>query len=133
MICAVAGCTNAADPIEVIGDANSSSGATTLSATALTTLSDDTLAFCAVCVDRDRVDSGDGLSTANGFSEFSTSGSSGGANGAGLIMAEKDIASTGGTLSPTFGTWASDQCVSRMFNMRSTAPSVSQTQRGYVF
>ena len=60
----------------------------------------------------------DGLATANGFSEVGTSGSSGGANGAGLIVASKGLASIGSSLSPTFGTWASDGHASRMFNLK---------------
>ncbi len=117
----VSGCITSGSPIDVEGATNTSAGATTLSATALTSTVIDTLAIAAVAVDRDRVDVSDGLSTANGFSELSCSGyasaSSGGANGAGMIIAEKDIAGAESSLSPTFGTWASDGCASRMFNL----------------
>lgn len=109
------------DLIDIIGAVTSGAG-TTGNVAAITSTETDTLAICAVAVDRDRVDGADGLSDAQGFTEVGTSGSSGGANGAGLIVAEKDLASVGGSLSPTFGTWASDGFVTKMFNIFSTVP-----------
>lgn len=114
----ISGALESGSPIDVVGAASSSGGATTLAITALTPGETDTLAIASVCVDRDRVDATDGLSTANGFTETGISGSSGGANGAGLIVAEKDMPTITSTLSPTFGTWASDECVGRMFNVK---------------
>lgn len=129
MIIRVSGCVTTADPIEVIGIQQPESGSTTNACPAITTLSNDTLAVCALACDRDRVDSADGFSIANGFTKEGVSGSSGGANGAGLIVGEKDIATEGGTLSPTFGTWVSDQNISLMFNMKSIEPPTVVVQQ----
>ena len=109
-----------ADIADIIGTEATSSAATTLAAPAITTGTDDTLAIAAVCVDRDRLDSGDVVTWTSG-TDVGVAGSSGGANGAGLAVAEKDMASGGGTLDATFGTWASDQCVAIQFNILSVA------------
>lgn len=122
MMIRVSGCVTIADPIEIVGAFSSVTG-TTINVNAITTLSVDTLAICLTAVDRDRVDSADGFSDAQGFTEEGVSGSSGGANGSGLIVGQKDIATEGDSGSPTFGTWASDQCLAQMFNLRSIEPS----------
>jgi len=125
----VSGCITSGSPIDVEGTANTNGGSTTLSVNALTSTVINTLAIGAVTVDRDRVDASDGLTVANGFSEIDcagySSGSSGGANGAGAIIAEKDIPTATSSLSPTFGTWQSDQCASRMFNLKPECVSLS--------
>jgi len=122
----ISGVDSTGDPIDQIGAGTSQSSATTQIVFGVNSSEADTLAIAAVCVDRNRVDSGDVLTTANGFSDVGTSGSSGGSNGAGLCVADKGLASSGFSSNPTFGTWASDSTASRMFNVFSTIPTVTE-------
>ena len=118
----ISGCITTGDPWDVIGGATTSDSATTLICTALTSTVIDTLAIALLTANRNRVQADDGLTVANGFTEFSTSGNSG-VNGAGTILAEKDLASIGSSLQPTFGTWIATDCCSRMFNLLPAAPT----------
>jgi len=99
--------------IHIVGTGNTGN-ATTAAVNAITTTVVNTLAIACCAVDRDRVDDADDLTIPNGFTEFQTSGSSGGANGVGLIVAQKDMPVAADTLQPTFGTWVSDGFASRM-------------------
>ena len=118
----VSGCIASGDPWDVIAAGVTNAGSTTNAATEPTSTVIDTLmlGFCAV--DRDRVDSGD---IPSGWTEIGTSGSSGGANGAGLIAGEIDQASIGTPTALTFQTWASDGNASRCFNLKPPAGALN--------
>lgn len=118
MIIRISGAREGEDILDITGAGTSNADTTTSNVDALNSTEINTLAICAVAVDRDRVDGADGFSDAQGFTEVGTSGSSGGANGAGLIVGEKDLPFAGGSLSPTFGTWVSDGNANRMFNIK---------------
>jgi len=119
------------EKVDVIGSASTGAG-TTVTPTSPASTADDTLYISNVAVDRDRVDSSDTV-TGTGWTEVNPSGSSGGANGAGLITGELSQTTSGTPANPVFGTWASDGFAARVINIFSVAPSVSQTQRGYIF
>jgi len=113
-----------ADLIDVLGATSSGAGTTATPVSSASTVV-DTLFISMVAVDRDRVDSGDTVS-GTGWTEVGVSGSSGGANGAGLIVGELDQASIGTPADAAFGTWASDGFVSRTINIISIAPVVTE-------
>lgn len=94
----------------------------------------DTLLIAAVAVDRDRVDSGDGVFTGNGHVDVGVAGSSGGANGAGLCVARLGQAGTGSFLGGTFGTWEIDGVAGNAFNLRPTGgePTASPFSQGVI-
>lgn len=115
----VSGVDSTIDPIDQISGVSSSSASSDQIVQSITPSVDDTLCIAGVSVDRDRVDGSDGLDTANGFTETGISASSGGANGAGLIVADKGITTATNSLLPTFGNWATDSSVSIMFNIKS--------------
>lgn len=117
------------DPIDVEGTGSANSASTTNQTNAITSSEANTLAIAFVGVDRDRIDNADGLSDAQGFTETGVSNSSGGANGAGLIAARKDLPSAGGSGNPTFGTWASDQSIAVIFNVREVAGGPQNFER----
>jgi len=104
------------DVIDITGTANTGT-ATTASPTRITSTEIDTLCLSAVGVDRDRVDAAD-VPSGTGWTEVDISGSSGGANGAGLICAENDMPLIEQVEALTFGTWASDDFVSNMINLK---------------
>jgi len=106
----------AIDTIDITGAATTGTG-TTANVAAITSTEIDTLAICAVSVDGNVVDSGDGFSDAQGFVVEGTPGS-GGPGGAGQIVGSKDLPSIGSSLSPTFGTWVSQMFATRMFNLK---------------
>ena len=111
----ISGCVISGSPFDVIGSGTTNAGSTTSTVTALTSTVIETLAIAVCAVDRNRVDAADGFSDAQGFTEVGTSGSSaGGANGVGTICGQKDIPSIGGTGTPVFGTWVSDENVNNM-------------------
>ncbi len=113
----VSGCVTSGDPWDVISSGVSNSATTTNVISRLTSTVIDTLALYAVAVDRNRVDATDTI-TGTGWTEVGISGSSGGANGAGLIVGENDMPSIEQVEAGTFGTWASDQNASRGFNLK---------------
>ena len=112
----VSGCVTTGDPWDVIsaGVSNAASVDNVINRLSSTVI--DTLALYGVAVDRDRVDAADTI-TGTGWTEVGISGSSGGANGAGLIVGENDMPSIEQVEAGTFGTWASDQNASRGFNL----------------
>ena len=92
---------------------------TTANVAAITSTEVDTLAICAVSVDRDVIDGSEGFSDAQGFAVIGTPGS-GSPGGAGQIIGSKDLPSIGSSLSPTFGTWLiAEGFANRMFNLKS--------------
>jgi len=107
----------AIDTVDVIGAANTGN-ATTANVPAITSTEVDTLAFCAVSVDRNVVDAADGFSDAQGFVVEGTSGS-GVPGGVGQINGSKGLSSIGSSLSPTFGTFSTAEgFATRMFNLK---------------
>lgn len=100
---------------------------TTATPTKITSTEIDTLVLAMVAVDRDRVDTSD-FPNGIGWSQIGASNSSGGANGAGLITGEHDLASISSVDAVVFQTWASDGFTSRMFNLGSVEPSVSAVE-----
>lgn len=113
----VSGCTTSGDPWDVISSGVGNNASTTNVVDRLTSTVVDTLAFYGLACDRDRIDSGDTI-TGTGWGSISTSGSSGGANGAGLIVGTNEMASIAQVEAGTFGTWASDENASRGFNLK---------------
>jgi hypothetical protein len=118
------------DPIDAVG-ANNTGTSTTSTPTSPASTVVDTLFIGLVAVDRDRVDGADTVS-GTGWSEVATSGSSSGANGAGLIVSELDQAAIGTPANPTFGTWTSDGFASFVFNVKPEAVPVNRNQ-GSIF
>jgi len=118
----ISGCITTGDPWDVISSAVTNSSTTNNIVNRLTSTVVDTLAFYAVAVDRDRVESGDTI-TGTGWTEVGSSVSSGGANGAGLIMGENDMPSIAQVDAGTFGLWQAEQNTSRGFNLK--APPVA--------
>ena len=121
----VSGCIESGSPLQGPTTASDNTTSTTNTINAITTSFANMLALAMVSVDRDRVDAADGLATANGWSEFGTSGSSGGANGAGMITAEKAMPAAESSLACTFGTWATDGNVARAFALRGTPDEIA--------
>ena len=113
----VSGCITTGDPWDVISAGVSNSASTTNVINRLISTVIDTLALYAVAVDRNRVDGADTI-TGTGWTEVGTSGSSGGANGVGLIVGKNDMPLVEQVEAGTFGTWASDQNASRGFNLK---------------
>jgi len=106
----------AIDQVNVIG-VGTTGDADTANVPAITSTVIDTLAICAVSVDRNVVDASDGFSDAQGFVVESTPGS-GSPGGAGQIIGSKDLPSIGSSLSPTFGTFSTGEgFATRMFNL----------------
>ena len=103
-------------PIDVIGT-NLTGAGTTATPVSSASTAIDTLFMSCVAVDRDVVNAADTVS-GTGWVEVGTSGASGGANGAGLIVAELDQASVGTPANAVFGTWASDGRAAYTFNIR---------------
>lgn len=126
MLLRVSGVIQTGDPWDVISSAVTNSASTTNVINQLTSTVINTLAVHAVAVDRDRVDSSDTI-TGTGWSQVGVSGSSGGANGAGLIVGENELPTVIQVAAGTFGTWASDQNASRGFNLKppGIAPSAA--------
>lgn len=128
MLIRVSGVVQTGDPWDVISGAVSNSASTTNVIDRLTSTEVDTLAIHAVAVDRDRVDGGDDP-VGTGWIEIFPSGSSGGANGAGLIVGKNEMPLVAQVEACTFGTWSSDQNTSRGFNLKKSgaAPPVART------
>jgi hypothetical protein len=118
------------DPIDAVGANNNGTGTTATPTSPASTVV-DTLFIGMVAVDRNRVDAADTV-TGTGWSETGTSGSSGGANGAGLIVGELDQASIGTPANPVFGTWTSDEFASFVFNVIGAEITGFPHSQGYV-
>ncbi len=123
MIMRISGALKGADIIDTIGTGLTNGATTTATPVSDASTEIDTLYIGAVAVDRDRVDSGDGIISGTGWSTLGTSGSSGGANGAGLVVGELDQAAIGNPADPGFGTWASDQIAAYVINIKSPPPA----------
>jgi len=99
---------------------NSGSG-TTITSNGLTTSNDDQLCIAFHGADRDVI-SGSSTVGGTGWSlEVGTPGSSGGANGAGILLAEKDIATAGATEDATT-TISTDGWASIQVSLQSVLP-----------
>jgi len=105
----------ALDQVDVIGTANTGT-ATSSPVPAITSTVIDTLAIATVAVDSTGVQGGDGLTVANGYVDEGTAGN-GGSQGAGQMLASKDLPSIGSSLSPTFGWTNSQEFVTNQFNL----------------
>lgn len=106
----------AIDQVDVIGAANSGASGTSSPVPAITSTVIDTLAIATIAVDSTGVQSGDGLTVANGYVDEGTPGNSG-AQGVGQMLASKDLPSIGSSLSPTFGWTNSQEFVTNQFNL----------------
>lgn len=113
----VSGCITTGDPWDIISSGVSNTNSIDNVINRLTSTVIDTLALYACVVDRSKVDSGDTI-TGTGWSQVGISGSSGGVNGAGLIVGENDMPSIEQVEAGTFGTWGSDGNASRGFNLK---------------
>lgn len=114
----VSGCPTtgtALDQVDVIGATNTGS-ATSSSVPAIVSTVPDTLAICSIAVDGTGIQTGDGLTTPQGFVDEGTADNNG-ATGAGQMLASKDLPSIGSSLSPTFGWTSSQEFVTNMFNL----------------
>ena len=118
MIVRISGALQTGNIVDVVGTGTTNSSTATAAVTAITSTVVNTLVIAGVAVDRNRVDAADGLTVANGFVELGVSGSIVGANGAGLLCGEKDLATITSSLSPTFGTWTADQMANYMINIK---------------
>lgn len=76
----------------------------------------DTLAIAVVTVDGTGIQSGDGLSDAQGYVDEGIAGNNG-ATGAGQMIASKNLPTMGSSLSPTFGWTNSQEFVTSQFNL----------------
>lgn len=122
----VSGCPTtgtALDQVDVIGAADMGAAGNSVAVPAITSTIIDTLAIAMVSVDRAGIQSGDGLSDAQGYVDEGIAGN-GGALGAGQMLASKDLSTGGSSLSPTFG-WsgAAEQFVTNQFNLMGVSPS----------
>lgn len=122
----ISGCVSVGSPIDAIGTGSTVANSDTKVVLFFNSTVIDTLGIQAVTVDRNRVDAADTLITPNGWTEVGVSGSSGGANGAGLLVGEKDLPAVGGSGQSNWGTWAADACCSRGFNLKSVEPITSE-------
>lgn len=130
MIVRIAGALdNSGDPMDATGTTFTGVSTFALPVSPASTVV-DTLFLSFVAVDRDRVDGADTV-TGTGWTEVGTSGSSGGAQGAGLIVGELDQASIGTPANASFGTWSADQSVAYTFNIKS--PAGFAHSQGYIF
>jgi hypothetical protein len=77
----------------------------------------DTLYMGFFGVDRDRVDSGDGV-ISGAWLDTGTAGSSGGATGVGLLGVERDQAPNSIPPNVTVGTWTADEVAGHSFNIK---------------
>lgn len=118
---------NAIDAVDIIGVENIGA-ANTANVPAIISTEADTLAICAVSVDRNVVDDTMGFSDAQGFT-VNGEPDSGFVGGAGQIIGSKGLPSIGSSLSPTFGTWTNDEgFATRMFNLKPSVSAVSSSQ-----
>lgn len=112
----VSGCITTGDPWDVVSSAKIQGVTTTHTLNRLTSAVVDTLALYGCSVDNDKVDDADTI-TGTGWTEVGISGSSGGADGAGLLVGKNDMPLIEQVEAGTFGTWTADENVSRGFNL----------------
>jgi len=121
----VSGCITSGDPTEL--GATNTGNSVTSTALSFNTSNDDQLAISIHVKDRDRIDSGDVIAGTGWTIEIGTPGSSGGSQGAGMLNAEKDIATAGATEDSTVTTAASDQWATVQVSLLSISPVAPTT------
>jgi len=120
----ISGAVLSGDPTEL--GATNTGASVTSTALSFTTSNNDQLAISIHAKDRDRIDVFDVIAGTGWTIEIGTPGSSGGSQGAGMLNAEKDIATAGATENSTVETAASDQWCTVQVSIRSIAPAVGR-------
>ena len=116
-------------PINATGTGSTGAGTSVTPTSPASTV--DNCLFLAICgVDRDQVDAADTVS-GTGWTEVGTSGSSGGANGSGLIVAELDQTTAGTPANPAFSSWTSDSYAAYVFAVEEVQAAAASTYREF--